>query len=298
MRLHCLTSDNGEVPVRRLTATGTLTSGSAVVTALADTSLLAGALQVSGAGIPLGTIVQSIDSATQLTLTGAATVSGSPDLTFTLEPLSLAEAKLHLKQEVSDDDLLIAGLISTARRYCEVALRQALLTQSWVLYLDAFPTAGGYYNRAIREIWPSLGGLPAGLGFYPGMVANSTGVIDIPLPPLKSITSVQYYDLAGTLQNFDSANYNASLGTPARIQPAYSKVWPISRPTIDSVLITFVAGYGDTADKVPDNIKSAMKLALGHWYENREWVAGGNGFASVPNTVDLLLGISEHGFYA
>ena len=102
-----------------------------------------------------------------------------------VEPVTLDEAKLHARVEYPDQDALVTSLIVAARRYCETCLRAALITQQWVLMLDSFPSAGGYYNRAIREIWPSMGGLPSGLGFYPGMVPNSTGVIDIPTKTLK-----------------------------------------------------------------------------------------------------------------
>jgi hypothetical protein len=213
-----------------------------------------------------------------------------------VEPVSIQEAKQHARIEYPDDDTLVAGLISSARIYCETALRSVLITQAYTLYLDSFPSAGGYYNRAIRELWPSLGGLPSGLGFYPGMIPNSTGVIDIPVPPLQSLTSVQYWDFAGVLQTFDPAQYNVSLGTPGRIQPAYSKIWPIARPTIDSVQVNFVAGYGD-ATKTPQNVKVAICALVAHWYENREAVSQGS-YAPVPLMIDALLSPSEPGIYA
>jgi Phage gp6-like head-tail connector protein len=297
MRLVPITSLNGTSAITQVTATGTLSSASAVVTGIANTSLLTGALGVSGPGIPANTYAYSIDSSSQVTLNQPATQNGAQSLVFNIEPITLPEAKLHARIEYPDDDALVAGLIRAARRYCETALKSAILTQTWILYLDSFPSAGGYYNRAVREVWPSLGGMPSGLGFYPGLIPNSTGVIDIPLPPLQSITSVQYYDFQGVLQTYPSANYNVSLGTPARIQPQYSLVWPISRPTIDSVLITFVAGQAATADKVDDNIKIAMKLCVAHWYENREWVSDGS-FMTVPHTVDDLLSPSDPGIYA
>lgn len=221
-----------------------------------------------------------------------------------VEPVSLAEAKLHARIEYPDDDALVGSLITAARRYCETCLRSALVTQTWKLMLDSFPSAGGYYNRAIREIWPSLGGLPSGLGFYPGLVPNSTGVIDIPMPPLQDATAtlgsqvlVQYYDFAGTLQTVPASTYNVSLGTPGRIQPAYSKVWPIARPTIDCVQITFIAGQGADAAHVSENVKTAIKMLLAHWYENREAVAQGQ-FGTVPMAVDALLSPDEPGIYA
>jgi hypothetical protein len=214
----------------------------------------------------------------------------------TTEPVSLLEAKAHARIEYPDDDSLVSGLITSARIYCETALRSVLMTQSWTLMLDSFPSAGGYYNRAIRELWPSLGGLPSGLGFYPGMIPNSTGVIDIPVPPLQSLTSIQYWDFSGTLRTVDPTTYVVSLGTPARCQPQYSHVWPISRPTIDSVQVNFVAGYGD-ATKTPQNVKVAICALVSHWYENREAVSQGS-YAPVPLMIDALLSPSEPGIYA
>lgn len=212
------------------------------------------------------------------------------------EPVSLDEAKLHARVLYDADDTLITALIAAARRYCETAIKSALVTQTWTLMLDSFPSAGGYYNRAIRELWPSMGGLPSGLGFYPGLVPNSTGLIDIPLPPLQSVESVQYYDFAGTLQTVDPSTYNVSMGTPGRIQPAYSKVWPISRPTIDAVQITFTSGYGD-ATAVPENVKVAILMLVAHWYENREAVSAVS-MVTVPLAVDALLSPSDPGIYA
>jgi hypothetical protein len=278
------------------TQTGTLTNGSPCVTGLSDTSLLQGALTVTGTGIPLGTYVLSIDSATQITLTQNATASGSQSLTCRIEPIMLAEAKKQLRLEIPDDDDLVVTLITTARRTCETLHARAYITQTRTLYLDSFPSAGGYYNRAIREVWPSAGSLPSGLGFYPGLVPNSTGVIDIPLPPLQSITAVQYTDFSGATQTFPTESYGVSLGTPARIQPAYSHIWPISRPTIDSVQIIYVCGYGDTAAAVPDPVKSAMKLLIGTWYENRESIAQMQMYP-VPDTVGLILANDDPGLY-
>lgn len=298
MRLIPLTTLNGVSAVTQVTATGTLASGSTEVTGIADTSTLVGAVGVSGSGLPSGTFVYSIDSSSQVTLNQAATASGAQSLTFTIEPVTLAEAKQHARIEYPDDDALVAALITSARRYAETALKSALLKQQWVLYMDSFPVAGGYYNPAVRQIWASLGGMPSGLTPMPGFVPNSTGVIMIPHPPLISIDAVQYYDTAGVFQTFASSLYSVSLGMVGRIQPEYGKVWPLARPTIDAVQVTFTCGRGATAATVEENVKAAMKLAIAHWYENREWINIGNIPTTVPNTVDALLSPSDPGIYA
>lgn len=290
----------------QVTAVGTITSGSPTITGIAGgTAQICGALGVSGVGIPSYTYVNSIDSTSQVTLTQSATASGAISITFTLEPVSLAEAKMHARVELPDTDpaaplnnALIAGYIRASRLYCETRIKSAILTQQWILYLDSFPSAGGYYNRAIREIWPSLGGLPSGLGFYPGMVPNSSGVIDIPLPPLQAVNSVQYYDFAGNIQTVNPAAYNVSLGSSGRIQPQYSTVWPISRPTIDSVFITFTAGMAATAAGVAENIKIAMAMMVAAGYENREATSADGIFMIVPMGVDAMLSIVDPGIYA
>ena len=285
---------------------GTLSTSSATVTALSVVGGLPFAVMsympfvgqpVSGAGVPAGATVASVVSATQFTLSATPTVAGPQTLTFGTEPVTTADAQLNAVIENPDDLPLVSAYITAARRVVETHLRSALITQTWILFLDSFPSAGGYYNRAIREIWPSLGGLPSGLGFYPGLVPNSTGVINIPLPPLQAINAVQYWDFQNVLQTCSSAAYNISIGTPARIQPQYSTVWPISRPTIDSVQITFTCGYGPLQSNVPMTTQVAMRYLVGTWYRNRESIAETN-MMPVPHTFYDLLAADDPGIYA
>lgn len=64
--------------------TGTTTSGSAVVTGLSDTSdFSADDWQLTGTGVPTETYIESVDSATQITMSNEATASGSVTLSFT-----------------------------------------------------------------------------------------------------------------------------------------------------------------------------------------------------------------------
>lgn len=60
---------------------GTLTTGSSIITGLITTKLEVG-LNVTGTGIPADTVIDSIDSSSQITLNNNVTVTGDQTLTF------------------------------------------------------------------------------------------------------------------------------------------------------------------------------------------------------------------------
>jgi hypothetical protein len=99
--------------------------------------------------------------------------------------------------------------------------------------------------------------------------------IHIPLCPLVSVDSFQCIDMNSGLL-VDVPDFQVSWAEPARLQPQYGQAWPIARWVLDAVQITFTAGYGDTTGSPsvgvdpPEPLKLAMKLMIGHWYENRE----------------------------
>jgi len=159
----------------------------------------------------------------------------------TAEPLTLAEAKLHCKVDVVDDDALITGLIVSARQQAEHRTGRALVAQDWELSLDEFPSDS----------------------------------LDIPLPPLISVASITYLDTNGARQTLANAEYQVIIDELlGRVIPAFGKRWPVCRTVAGCVVVTFTAGYGAAA-AVPDSIKSWMKLAIGTWYKNRDTVIAG-----------------------
>ena len=55
------------------------------------------------------------------------------------EPVSLEEAKLHLRVDFNDDDGLIQMLISSARQAAETITNRQFMTARWRMILDSFP---------------------------------------------------------------------------------------------------------------------------------------------------------------
>lgn len=170
--------------------------------------------------------------------------------------LTLAQAKTHLRVDFGDDDVYIQGLIDTALGVVDGRdgeLGRALISQQWELRLDGF----GW------SLWK------------PDWAANprvNWGRIALPLPPLLTVDSVKYIDTDGVLQTLSASIYQVVTGGARRAEllPAYGLAWPAPRPEPDCVRITFTAGFGTTADKVPAAIRQAMLLLIGAWYENRE----------------------------
>lgn len=158
-----------------------------------------------------------------------------------VEPVSLAEAKQHLRVDITDDDALITALITAAREYCEGFQNRAYITQVWQLWLDSWPDGSE---------------------------------IRIPKPPLQSVTSVKYYGADNTEYTLPPADYFVDTKSePGRIVLAYERTWPsVTLRPANAVCIEFVAGYGDDAGKVPQKVRQAIYLLIGHWYENREAV--------------------------
>ena len=171
------------------------------------------------------------------------------------EPVSLAEAKLHLRVDFDDDDSLIQVLISAARQAAETLTNRQLVTARWRMVLDSFPG-------------PSLMGVPAGQTFtLPGHA------VLLPKSPVQSVVEIRYLDMAGAWQVMPAANYTVDCACePARITPVFGQIWPIALPQIGAVSVIFDAGYGD-ASTVPEGIKTWIKLRLGSLYVHREEVA-------------------------
>ena len=148
------------------------------------------------------------------------------------EPVTLAEAKLHLRVDGTDEDALIGGLISAAREACEDRIEGTVPVTSWKLTLDTF-----------------------------------TDAIKLPRGPVASVASVKYLDANGVEQTLSPADYLVdTVSTPGYIVPAYGKEWPTTRDQINAVTVDYTAGNATPTHA----LKAWMLLAIGEMYANRE----------------------------
>lgn len=169
-----------------------------------------------------------------------------------IEPVTLADAKLHLKVDTSDDDALIARLITAARASAEWHTGRALNTQGWILWLDCWPQCG---------------------------------VIEIPLSPLQRVSTVTAYSPDGSATVLDPATYQVdAASTPARLALKSTVLPPSNLRAINSVAVAFTAGYGDDADDVPAGFRAATLKLIAFLYEHR-----GEAPAELPIDVLALL---------
>ena len=174
----------------------------------------------------------------------------------TTEPITLAEAKLHLKIEtaVTEDDALIGDIITVARRKVEKDTNRKLVPTVFILYEDCFPD---YF-----ELWKL---------------------------PVTAISSVQYIDSDGATQTVSSDTYVTDIvSEPARIALDDSNSWPTPATRINSVLVNFTGGYATAAD-APEPLKQAMLLLIGQFYENREQDIVGRQVNTLPTGYDFLV---------
>lgn len=162
----------------------------------------------------------------------------------TEEPVTLAEIKDHLHISSTAEDSLLTLYAQMAREAVEGECWRALMPQTWDLYLPGWPAGG---------------------------------VIEIPRPPLQSVTSIKYTDDEGAVHTFAASNYRVDTASkPGRVVLAPDANWPSD--ALDSsnpVVVRFVAGYAD-ASAVPSMAKAAILLQIGEIYANREAVIVGS----------------------
>lgn len=172
----------------------------------------------------------------------------------TVEPIGLDEIKAHSRITIDDDDILIQELILAVRQATEQKYNLAFVTQTCTL--------------SFRRFFPE---------------------IQFPIRPVQSITNIEYLStLPTTYSVLASTIYLADLKwRPPRLILAPGASYPqLADDRPNSVVITFKAGYGDTADSVPPHVRRYLAIKVADVYEQRESFS-----ANTMNKVDFVEGL-------
>lgn len=155
-----------------------------------------------------------------------------------LEPVSLTEAKAHLRlpPETSPEDDLLAALVSAARLHVERATKLVLITQSWRLYLDAWPT---------------------------------DGVLALRLNPVLSVDAITVYGADGAPELLPTGAYSVDTASrPGRVAVAPGTLAP--GRTLNGIEVDLTAGFGPSGVTVPQPLRLAILMLATRWYEGRD----------------------------
>lgn len=172
----------------------------------------------------------------------------------TVEPVSLAEARAHLRLVVEEtspvtarpDDFLVLKFVKAARLWAELFQNKAYLTQTFRLSMEAFP---------------------------------AKRYIELPRPPLQSVIALSYWDGSATqvvsfvdpsgtvLTETDDYLVDTS-SQPGRLCLKENVSWPAITSRAGAVQVEYKAGHTNV-DDVDEVVKIAILLRLSELYENR-----------------------------
>lgn len=165
------------------------------------------------------------------------------------EPVSLSEAKAHLKEDLSDNDTLIDRLITTARRMCEAYTGLSFVTQERVIKMDYFPICDRFKGNEII----------------------------VPYGPVQSIDGFTYIDSDGDEQALtENTHFKVDKHSEiCRLYPISDNAvssWPSNAANLPHAIeIEYTAGYDDVSyNPLPEEVKQAMLLQIGAMYQNRQ----------------------------
>lgn len=179
-----------------------------------------------------------------------------------IRPVTVDEAKTHLRVDYAEEDDLIGTFIDAASAHLDGwsgLLGRALVEQTWKQEFDCF-------ERCLR----------------------------LSLAPVISIESVTWRDADGQISTVADTNYllrTDASGSYVRFDDGYT--FPTGLHESAAVAVTYVAGYpnteGDTpASTVPAALKAAILLMVAHWFNNREAVSA-DGLSEVPASAHALI---------
>jgi uncharacterized phiE125 gp8 family phage protein len=172
-----------------------------------------------------------------------------------VEPVSLAEAKAHLRVTHNEEDAVIGALIASARRVAEARTGLCFITQDWICFRDAWP---------------------------------EQGVLDIQLAPVLSVEELAVFGEDGQKAVIEASHYVVDAASrPARLMLRGSRQWQPPGRQLNGIGIRVRAGYGTAPGAVPAPLRQAVLMLVAHYYGAR----GEDSRPALPVSLDALLSV-------
>lgn len=165
--------------------------------------------------------------------------------------IDVAEARLHVRQDITEEDTRIRRAILACTRWAENETQRSYVARRYLLTLDAFPGN-------------NVAAVPYGVDYsLPG------NAVLLEHGPILAVQSIAYTAMDGSTTTLAVTEYQVDLTSRlGRITPKFGKIWPVTLPQIGAVQITYDVGmvapvsFDATADTM--TIKGIWKtLATG-----------------------------------
>ena len=172
----------------------------------------------------------------------------------TQEPVTLQEVKEYLRVDDATDERVVRPFIESARRFCEEHTGRALMTQTLILYLDAF-------EDAFDPLWEGMRTGPY-LNYYKNYVV-------LPRAPVVSVSHIKTYDDADVATTLAASKYYLdSAREPARVVMRNGETFPTALRVANAIEIEYVTGYTSQYN-IPEPIKLGIMQHIAYLYEHR-----------------------------
>lgn len=192
----------------------------------------------------------------------------------TIEPISIEEAKEHLRLDDDIDDIPVLTYVKAARLWAEKYTGRFFITRTVQQFLDSSASTLDPLYEGMRS----------------GILARPYGnYIELSASPTITVTSVNYYNDSDTQSTWATSNYYVdNVSDLGRIYLRDTGTFPTDLRAANGLEINYTAGYGSARSDVPSDIKLAMLQYMTFAYEHRGEQEGGTP-PMLPKILNTLL---------
>ena len=179
----------------------------------------------------------------------------------TIEPISIEEAKEHLRLDDDVDDIPVKTFIKASRLWAEKYTGRAFITRTLQQSVDS--------TASILD--PLYEGIRTGIE-----TRAYSNYIELAASPAISVTSINYYNDSDTQSTWATSNYYVdTISDLGRIYLRDGGTFPTDLRAANGLEINYTAGYGSSRSDIPDDIRLAMLQYMTFVYEHRGEQEGG-----------------------